>query len=216
MQGHAHRSRHAAVILLASVAVLSLCTAIVSAAPVLGFREDFATGVDSWQGGSGPFNPGSGGYSGGTDGYLRLENAFAGHFGAFSNGPEFVGNWTTAGITQIRVWMNDVDNQDNFQIHLAIGRFRILVQSLHAVVGLGGPTVVALRGSTRFVMLRAVVSLGRRARFGIPAHRPIGTAMPNLCPSRGRSVRSRVQGQAAGAWRPPPASAAPPGRPANS
>jgi hypothetical protein len=52
---------------------------------------------------------------------MRLENAFAGHFGAFSDGPEYTGNWTTAGITQIRVWMNDVDNQDNFQIHLALG-----------------------------------------------------------------------------------------------
>ena len=93
-----------------------------AANPTLGHLEDFTDGtVGAWQGGSAPVNPGSGGVSGGTDGYMLLDNPALNHFGAFSNGPEYLGNWTTAGITQVRVWMNDVNTADNFQMHLALG-----------------------------------------------------------------------------------------------
>src|SRR5262249_36594692 len=81
------------------------------AAPVLGFRENWSgTSTHGWAGGFGPgivyTNPGSGGVEG--EGYLNIASATVGNFSTRSVGPEYVGNWLTAGITQVRFWLNDV------------------------------------------------------------------------------------------------------------
>jgi len=118
-------SGHASAVVRRAVfigAAALLIAATANASPTLGFHEEFnGGGVDAWTGGSAPTNPGTGGVGGAGDGYLLLANPSPAHFGAFSADPAFVGNWTTAGITQIRVYMNDVGAADDFQIHLALG-----------------------------------------------------------------------------------------------
>lgn len=97
-----------------------------SADPVFGFREDWAgTDVNGWAGG-GAFgailsNPGTGGTLGSGDGFLLIDQAANGNFGARSTGSEYIGNWMLSGIEQVRVWLNDVDQPDNFEIHFCIG-----------------------------------------------------------------------------------------------
>ena len=101
------------------------------AAPALGFRENWSgTTTHGWDGGFGPgivyTNPGAGGAE--NDGYLHIASATVANFGTRSVGPEYVGNWLTAGITQVRFWLNDVGAQQNFEIHFAVGNFNDLWQ----------------------------------------------------------------------------------------
>jgi flagellar hook capping protein FlgD len=102
---------------------------VAGAAPVLGFHESWSgTSVNGW---GGSFNitytnPGTGGVLGAGDGYLALSEGLAGHFGTESTGPEYVGDWLAAGITQIRLSLNDINTPQSFEIHLAIGNFNNL------------------------------------------------------------------------------------------
>jgi hypothetical protein len=89
---------------------------------VLGFIDEFAgVSTASWSGGTPFSNPGAGGYLGPADGYLLLENSAPNQFGTRATGAEYAGDWTAAGITQIRVWLNDVNAEDAIEMHLAIG-----------------------------------------------------------------------------------------------
>ena len=36
--------------------------------------------------------------------------------------PEYVGNWTAAGITKVRLWLNDVNVADPLEMHFSLGR----------------------------------------------------------------------------------------------
>ncbi len=93
-----------------------------AAAPAVGFIEEFpGTSTASWFGGTPFSNPGTGGFLGAGDGYLLLENSVATNFGSASSGPEYQGNWTAAGITQVRIWLNDVGAADPLEIHFSIG-----------------------------------------------------------------------------------------------
>jgi flagellar hook capping protein FlgD len=107
---------------LVAFAVVALAPARALANPVLGFIEDFAGGsTSSWSGGTPFSNPGTGGYLGASDGYLLLENSAPASLGTRSFGPEYAGDWIAAGITQVRVWINDVGADDPLEMHLAIG-----------------------------------------------------------------------------------------------
>jgi hypothetical protein len=111
--------------LLSTLVALALSAGTAAAAPVVGFIEEFpGTSTASWSGGTPFSNPGTGGYLGAGDGYLELSQSVPSDFGVKAGealGPEYVGNWTAAGITKVRVWMNDVGADDAFEMHFAIG-----------------------------------------------------------------------------------------------
>lgn len=113
------------------LAATALCIAGACVAPrsaqadaVLGFRGHFnGTSLDGWSGGSQITNPGSGGLGGASDGFLQVAvpGPFAGNLGSFALVPEYAGNWTAAGITEVRLWLNDVNTDDDLELHLSIG-----------------------------------------------------------------------------------------------
>jgi flagellar hook capping protein FlgD len=109
-------------IVIAALSAAVLAPATACANPVLGFIEEFpGTSVGSFSGGTPFSNPGTGGYLGPADGFLLLENTAPAALGSRGTGLEYAGNWTAAGITQIRVWLNDVGADDPLDIHLSIG-----------------------------------------------------------------------------------------------
>jgi FlgD Ig-like domain len=119
-----HRLSRLATAVLALAATLALVSASV-AAPTLGFVETFpGTSLSGWDGGAAEVNPGTGGTGGATDGYLRFStpNGTVHNLGADSGGLEYVGNWTAAGITQVRIWLNDVGTDDPLEMHFVIGK----------------------------------------------------------------------------------------------
>ena len=105
---------------LAAIAVWA-CSAHAAATP--GFVENFpgVAGTGTWLSGTAASNPGTGGVGGNGDGYLLLSTTIVSHFGRQSSGAEWTGNWTAAGITQVRVWLNDVNANDNLEIHFSTG-----------------------------------------------------------------------------------------------
>lgn len=106
-----------------ALAAVALWPSLAPAAPVLGFIEEFpGTSTATWSGGAPFSNPGAGGYLGPTDGYLLLENSAPARFGVAGFGDDYAGDWTAAGITQIRVWINDVGADDPLEMHLSIGK----------------------------------------------------------------------------------------------
>ena len=119
------RRRHYATPLALSLIVAFLAAPGAIAAPTLGFVETFpGTSLSGWDGGAAEVNPGTGGTGGATDGYLRFStpNGTVHNLGADSGGLEYVGNWSAAGITQVRLWLNDVGTDDPLEMHFVIGK----------------------------------------------------------------------------------------------
>ncbi|HKQ57499.1 MAG TPA: FlgD immunoglobulin-like domain containing protein [Candidatus Eisenbacteria bacterium] len=112
-----------------STAVLTLVAALslachAHAAVTLGFLETWpGTSLEGWTSQALNTNPGTGGTGGNGDGFLRVEtnSGTIQNCGSFSPDAAYVGNWTAAGITQIRLWLNDVDADDPLELHFAIG-----------------------------------------------------------------------------------------------
>src|SRR6266850_1361471 len=103
---------------LVAAAVAIGCARTAAAGPTVGFREEFSgTGTSSWSGGTPYSNPGTGGVLGLGDGFLLLSDPIVRHFGSRGLGPEYVGDWMAAGITQVRVWLDDVGDPQPFEIH---------------------------------------------------------------------------------------------------
>ena len=116
---------HRATILACTLASsLALGLKPAAAAPALGFQEEFAP-ADTTAGflsGAQISNPGTGGRLGSGDGFLRIARTpFPGQFGAFNSGPDYAGNYIAAGVTRVVFWLNDVETNENFSIHLGIG-----------------------------------------------------------------------------------------------
>ena len=113
-------------VLRASMLMLVMLAASVSyphlagAQATPGFVEDFTTGLGGFLGGATYSNPGTGGVDGAADGYLRVTRDFPANFGTRS-GPNYSGDYPAAGITHIKFWLNDVDANQDFAIHLGIG-----------------------------------------------------------------------------------------------
>ena len=99
------------------------CSPVV-AGPAVGSRQDFP-GISpaGWGGGSVTTNPGTGGLFGAGDGFLLVSvpGPFPANLGVMGPTPDYIGNWTAAGVTQVRFWLNDVNAQDPLEIHFAIG-----------------------------------------------------------------------------------------------
>jgi hypothetical protein len=114
--------------ILSSIA-LALVTLLVFAggadsAPTLGHVQNWSgAGLNDWGGGAINSNPGTGGLNGAGDGYLRFStpNGNAHKLGARSFGVEYQGDWQAAGITQVRLWLNDVGADDPLEMHFSIG-----------------------------------------------------------------------------------------------
>jgi flagellar hook capping protein FlgD len=97
---------------------------LVRSAPTLGFRESWpGMDVAGWGGGASNTNPGTGGLDGASDGYLRFStpNNLMHKLGASSFDLPYAGDWVAAGITQVRLWLNDVGVDDPLEMHFAIG-----------------------------------------------------------------------------------------------
>lgn len=107
----------------AAMIAASVCTCAAGAAPAVGFIEDWpGVSLSGWTLGTATNNPGSGGVGGAGDGFLRLSSAFPAQFGSFSNGPEYTGNWSAAGITHVIVCLSNLGTPDPIEIHFGIGR----------------------------------------------------------------------------------------------
>jgi hypothetical protein len=113
----------ASFVLFPAVLALFAAASDCGAAPQPGYRESFtAVGLSGWQSGLLLSNPGTGGVSGAGDGYLLISQpGLPGNFGAYGATPPYAGDWTAAGITKVTLWLNDVGNSDNMEIHFSIG-----------------------------------------------------------------------------------------------
>ena len=108
-------------LLFVAAGLLTAASAV--AQPTLGFREEFPAmnGTGTWAGGAITSNPGTGGLGGINDGYLVVSRDAAASLGTVSFGSEYQGDWTTTGITQIRVWLTDHGVDQQLEIHIGIG-----------------------------------------------------------------------------------------------
>jgi hypothetical protein len=101
-----------------------LASAPAHAAPQLGYQERFSgTSLSGWASGSALSNPGTGGVGGAGDGYLHIAvtGPFGGNLGAYGPTAPYVGDWTAAGITRVRLWLTDDGVADPLEIHVGIG-----------------------------------------------------------------------------------------------
>ena len=103
--------------------LLTAFASLAVAQPVPGFIEEFpGASLGGFTGGAPLSNPGAGGYLGGADGYLKIATVTASNFGANSSlSSAYVGDWNLAGVTEIRLYMNDIGLDEALEMHLAIG-----------------------------------------------------------------------------------------------
>jgi hypothetical protein len=109
---------------LATGLALTTLAGPVGADPTLGFVEYWpGTSTEFWSSQAINTNPGTGGLFGAGDGYLRVSTVGAAttHLGSASFAPEYDGDWQAAGVTRVRLWLNDVGADDPLEIHFAIG-----------------------------------------------------------------------------------------------
>jgi hypothetical protein len=107
--------------IVAALAILAVAPPV-DAQPALGARQEFTVGTGGWAGGTALSNPGTGGRLGAQDGFMQLSAALLGNFGQNCRFcTEYVGDWNFEGITQVRLWLNDVGADDDFEMHLALG-----------------------------------------------------------------------------------------------
>lgn len=119
----ARRARHFVSPALGLACALAFAGAA-AAAPTLGFVENWpGTSTQGWNSQAINVNPGTGGIGGASDGFLRVSTPSpqTHNLGTVSFAAAYNGNWTAAGITQVRLRLNDVDTDDPLEIHFAIG-----------------------------------------------------------------------------------------------
>ncbi|MCH8273284.1 MAG: PEP-CTERM sorting domain-containing protein [Armatimonadetes bacterium] len=106
-----------------TVTLLSLLAAGAANAAVVGFVEDFpaAGGTAGFFSGATLSNPGTGGVGGAGDGYLLVTREFEGHFGAATMRTEFTGDLIADGVTGFSLWLNDVGDNEVFEVHVGVG-----------------------------------------------------------------------------------------------
>lgn len=117
--------RYRTVTLSALFAALLLAAGATSAPaqPVVGFVEEFSgVALGGFTAGSLLSNPGTGGYLGSGDGFLRISTAALANLGANSSlSTAFAGDYLLAGVTEIRLYVNDVGADQAIEMHLSIG-----------------------------------------------------------------------------------------------
>lgn len=111
---------------LASILVLALAaaSAVAGPGPSVGFVEEWSTDTRNWGDGGTTLtsNPGTGGLLGAGDGFLLMTSASAtpDKFGAFAV-DAYTGDWVAAGIHSVKLWLNDVNTDEPFEVHFVIG-----------------------------------------------------------------------------------------------
>ncbi len=111
----------------AFAAFMTLATFVrpVEAVPVIGFLETWSDGTPAgWDGNSGelPTNPGTGGVDGAGDGFLLIaRSGLPTRLGSKNQTLPYTGDWLAAGVNRVRFYLNDVDEDQSFEIHFAIG-----------------------------------------------------------------------------------------------
>lgn len=108
---------------IASWFALAAVAPVAIANPVAGFVDHITSGLESWGGGDVYSNPGAGGVLGASDGYLVVSTrtGFQTNLGARSLDPAYAGNWTAAGITKVKLSLNDVGAADALEMHFCVG-----------------------------------------------------------------------------------------------
>ncbi|NOT34249.1 MAG: hypothetical protein HOP12_08790 [Candidatus Eisenbacteria bacterium] len=131
--------------------------------PVVGFIEDFAagTGAHGWSGGIPSFgNPNTGGVLGAADGFLRGATVSPANWGLRCRGcTPYTGDWNSAGITQLIVWLNDVGVDEPFEMHVTVGNDTTLWQYDIGFVPPSGhwaPFVVDLTDTANFTQINGL------------------------------------------------------------
>jgi len=93
-----------------------------AATPSIGHIQDFNDGTTGgWGSNDQPTNPGTGGLGGAGDGYLDIALTTPFHLGARSSDPAYSGDWMGANVNRIKVWLNELDQAHDLEIHLCIG-----------------------------------------------------------------------------------------------
>ena len=118
-------STHRCAALLAAAVLAAAALAAVAGAATLGFHDRFNDGTTgAWIGGSAGANPGTGGVGGEGDGFLQISvpGPTPGNLGLYSTDPAYQGNWSAAGITQVRLWLKDVGTANaGLEMHVCLG-----------------------------------------------------------------------------------------------
>lgn len=88
----------------------------------VGYVQDFNDGFGGFGGGSNSYElvP-SGGVGGDGDGFLKVANTQPIQFGTRTLAPEFAGDLLADGVTGFSLWLKDVGEFDDFQIHVGVG-----------------------------------------------------------------------------------------------
>jgi hypothetical protein len=116
-QGESHMGRRAPAFLF----VLFIATSAAHAA-VPGFVEDFNDGTAaSFEGGAVETPIASGGVGGAADGYLMVSTPTVNMLAVRSSSPMYVGDLIADGVTGFSFWLNDLDQDDQLSMRLAIG-----------------------------------------------------------------------------------------------
>ncbi len=106
----------------AGVAAMSLlcAPALAVSSP---FTEDFTDGTNrGWGGGAFVSSPVTGGVGGAGDGFLRIATEEDAFLGSRNRGIEYAGDYIAAGVTTIKLWLADIEGDQELDVHLAIGR----------------------------------------------------------------------------------------------
>jgi len=113
----------AGLVVLGILVHFSLVPGPAAAQPVNGFVESFtgAGNLADWDSQALRTNPGTGGVGGVGDGYLRIARTSDAQLGARNVTTTYAGNWLTAGVDRVRFSLNDVDGNQNLEIHFVIG-----------------------------------------------------------------------------------------------
>ena len=103
---------------------MALVPAPAIAGPTIGFVEDFQPpdSLAGWNSQATNSNPRTGGVGGTGDGYLRIARAgFEGQLGAKNVNADYAGNWLSGGADRVKFSLNDVDGDQNLEIHFVVG-----------------------------------------------------------------------------------------------
>lgn len=119
-----HSFRFARSVVLFSFLTLAIAFESGWTAPTPGMIDHFpGPSVGNWlSGGSSLSNPGTGGVLGAGDGFLIISTLPGPSILGTVNTSDYLGNWTAAGITAVRFWLNDVGTDEPLEMHFAIGK----------------------------------------------------------------------------------------------
>jgi len=115
---------------LASLSMFAVLTAPVlgplappaAATPSIGHIQTFSDGTTGgWTSNDLPTNPGTGGLDGAGDGFLDIALTSPFRLGARSTDAAYTGDWIGANVNRIKVWLNELDQANDLEIHLCIG-----------------------------------------------------------------------------------------------